>query len=188
MHRTHDVAARGEAPLASDRFGAGRAVLVAHAGKQHAYRHALALDLLGRLGAFVTSGYYRADQWPDRCAAWCAPLDRFLRRRYLAGLDSRKVQRSWSLEAPETLARAIWGNHARVDALVCKRDAKFDAWVARKFVGRHPIYWGFQGSCLLSLKAAREAGSLAVVEFATAHITLRVNCSERKPNDIRSGR
>ena len=151
---------------------AKRDVLVAHAGKQHAYRHALAADRLGRLAEFVTSGYYRADRWPDALAKRWPSLDRFLRRRRLDGLDDHRVRRRWSFEAPEILARAALGNHAWVDRLICRRDARFDAWVARRHAHRFPTYWGFQGSCLDSLQAAKRAGRRAVAEFATAHITL----------------
>ena len=146
-------------------------VLVAHAGKQHAYRHAAAVEQAGCLHKFVTSGYYKPDRWPDRLVSRVQKLDVALRRRSLNDLSSDRVIRRWRLELPELFARAIVGNGKLAAGLVERRDAKFDRWVARRFVQKANIYWGFQGSCLESLRAAQRAGRLAVAEFATAHVT-----------------
>ena len=147
-------------------------VLVAHSGKQHAYRHALAVQRCGRLGRFVTSGYYKPDAFPDRLLARSPRVDRALRRRWLAGLDPARVVRRWRLEFPELAARALFPKSSLGERLVFRRDAVFDRWVARRWAAEYPIFWGFQGSCCDSLGAARAAGRVAVVEFATAHVTL----------------
>ena len=42
--------------------------------------------------------------------------------------------------------------------------------MARKWVRDCEAYWGFQGSCLESLRAARQRGIIAVAEFATGHV------------------
>ena len=55
-----------------------------------------------------------------------------------------------------------------------ERDAAFDKWVASRFAFESDIFWGFQGSCLESLQAAKTAGRLAVCEFATAHVTAAI--------------
>jgi len=66
-------------------------VLVAHAGKQHAYRHAASLQRLGLLRRFITSSYYKPDAFPDLLFGRCARMDAYLRRRHYAELDSARV-------------------------------------------------------------------------------------------------
>jgi len=149
-------------------------VLVAHSGRQYAHRVALAVQSAGCLEQFVTSGYYRPDRFPDRLLSHWPGLDRLMRRRTFAGLDSGRVRRRWGLELPELLVRPTLGNGLLAERLVFLRDARFDRWVARRFASSCDIYWGFQGSCLESLRAARGEGKKAVAEFATAHVTLAV--------------
>ena len=146
-------------------------VLVAHAGKQHSYRHAAAVNRAGRLARFVTSSYYKPDRWPDRLFSSIDRLDRPLRRRWLDELPSDKVTRRWSLEMPEIAARSLLRSNRLAVSCMLRRNARFDRWVARRFAAQCDIYWGFQGSCLESLQAARGADRIAVAEFATAHIT-----------------
>src|SRR5271167_917570 len=82
-------------------------VVVAHSGKQHAYRHAAAVQKAGSLARFVTSGYYKPDTYPDRLLSWSSWLDARLRRRTFSGLPSAKVVRRWRFELPELLARGL---------------------------------------------------------------------------------
>lgn len=147
-------------------------IVVAHSGKQHAYRHAAAVQRLRHLERFITSAYYKPDCFPDRLAARFRRLDAALRRRCSDEIDSQRVIRRWRYELPELLVRTVIGNGRCTEALVNHRDARFDRWVAREWATRGDIYWGFQGSCLESLRAARSAGVIAVAEFATAHVTL----------------
>jgi glycosyltransferase involved in cell wall biosynthesis len=160
-------------------------VLVAHAGKQHAYRHALAVQKAGCLTRFVTSGYYCPERFPDRIVACRPTMDALLRRRHLEGLDASRIVRRWGLELPELLGRTMFGNGALTEWLVYLRDARFDRWVARRWAAAGDVYWGFQGSCLESLRAVRAAGKMGVAEFATAHVTLAVRLlaaeSEKHP-------
>ncbi len=160
-------------------------VVVAHAGKQHAYRHALAVQEAGCLERFVTSSYYCPHRFPDSLFAHSQRLDRALRRRALDGLDCSRIVRRWGLELPELIGRKVCGNGAFAENLVYRRDARFDRWVARRWAAAADIYWGFQGSCLESLRAARVAGKIAVAEFATAHVTLAIRLlaaeSEKHP-------
>lgn len=153
---------------------AGLRVVVAHAGKQHAYRHALAVQQAGCLERFVTSGYYDPRRYPDLLLSHWLRVNQVLRRRTLDGLDGGRVSRRWRLELPELVARRVCGNGAITENLVYRRDAKFDRWVARRFTVSADIYWGFQGSCLESLRAVRTAGKVAVAEFATAHVALAI--------------
>jgi len=146
-------------------------VVVAHSGKQHAYRHAAAVQETGALARFITSGYYKSDTFPDRLLSWSSWLDARMSRRTFSGLPSAKVIRRWSFELPELLARSIFGNGNLAARLMMRRDARFDHWVARRWANTGDIYWGFEGSWLERLGAARKGGSLAVAEFATAHVT-----------------
>lgn len=155
-------------------------VVVAHSGKQHAYRHAAAVENAGALLRFITSSYYKPDRFPDRILGKSAWLDVRLRRRTLASIPSDKVIRAWRFELPEILARAIVGNGKLAEDLMLRRDEAFDRWVARKFAKLGNIFWGFQGSCLESLKAARSANILAVAEFATAHVTSAIEILSRE--------
>jgi alpha-maltose-1-phosphate synthase len=146
-------------------------VVVGHSGKQHAYRLALALQRAGELRAFLTSGYYKPTEFPDCLLARSPRLDAYLRRRHLAALDPSRIVRRWGLEAPEAFARALLRKTGVPSKLVCWRDAAFDRWAAREWAHKADVYWGFQGSCLFSLRAARRVGTVAVAEFATAHVT-----------------
>jgi alpha-maltose-1-phosphate synthase len=149
-------------------------VTVSHSGKQHAYRHALSLQQLGLLRRFVTSTYYKRDRWPDRIACLVPRVDRGLQKRWLDGVDSSLVTRHLSLEVPELFYRNVLKNPQRAELAMFERDAAFDGWVASRFASESDIFWGFQGSCLESLKAARAAGKTAVCEFATAHVTAAI--------------
>lgn len=142
------------------------AVILSHAGKQHAYRTAAALDAAGQLRRFVTSGYYRRDRLPDRLAASVPRLDRWLRVRHQEGLDSRRVTRFPRLELPEIAYRRCFGETDTAARLVRWRDAAFDRLVSRRLAGwGGRLFWGYQGSCRASLAAARALGMETVVEF-----------------------
>lgn len=160
-------------------------VRVAHSGKQHAYRHALAVEHAGCLDRFITSSYYKPQALPDRFVARWGRADAALRRRRLDELDDDLVVRRWRYEVPELLARRAFGIGTLAENLVYWRDAAFDHWVSRRHAAAGDVFWGFQGSCLQSLVAARRAGRLAIAEFATAHVTAAIrllkNEAERHP-------
>ena len=149
-------------------------ITVSHSGKQHAYRHAQSVQQLGCLHRFVTSTYYRRDCWPDRIVSTVPKLGRALQKRTLQGLDSSKVIRNLRFEIPELWQRIILKNGSAAERAMFQRDARFDRWVAKRYAGQSDLLWGFQGSCLESLKAAKAAGQLAVCEFATAHVTAAI--------------
>ena len=148
-------------------------VVVSHSGRQHAYRHALALQRLDRLHRFVTSTYYAPSRWPDRLVARLPRIDAMLRRRHLDGLEARVIRRP-SLEVPEVLCRSAVGNGRLAQMLVLQRDVLFDRWVAQAVLPRAApsagVFWGFQGSCRNSLLAAKSCGMTGVVELATGHV------------------
>jgi glycosyltransferase involved in cell wall biosynthesis len=129
------------------------------------------VERCGALDRFITSSYYKPDCLPDRLMRSLQRWDAALRRRFQEGLPPEKVVRRWGLELPELIARRMVGPGALADRCVFQRDAGFDRWVARRFVRDCDMYWGFQGSCLESLQAARERGIRAIAEFATAHVT-----------------
>ncbi len=153
------------------RLGKAIRVRVAHSGKQHAYRHALAVERARALDLFITSGYYKPDRLPDRWVSKIGRLDRALRRRLQQGLPHDKVVRRWRYEVPELIARRALGLGKVAENCVFRRDGFFDNWVARRWVRDCDAYWGFQGSCLESLRAARKREIIAIAEFATAHVT-----------------
>jgi glycosyltransferase involved in cell wall biosynthesis len=155
-------------------------VRVAHSGKQHAYRHALSVEGCGALDRFITSGYYKPSRFPDSWASRIGRLDRALRRRHQEQLPPEKIVRRWRYEIPELVARRALGSGAIADCCMFRRDDVFDRWVARKWVDNCDVYWGFQGSCLKSLQAARRRGIVAVVEFATAHVTCAIDVLSRE--------
>ena len=145
---------------------AADAVILSHAGKQHAYRAAAALDAAGALRHFVTSSYYKRNRWPDRIARLSPAWDAWLRNRHEASLDADRVIRFPHLELPEVTYRWLFGHDRRVARIVRWRDEAFDRRVSRRLArwgGR--LFWGFQGSCRLSLVAAKELGMTTVAEF-----------------------
>jgi glycosyltransferase involved in cell wall biosynthesis len=149
-------------------------VVVSHSGKQHAYRLARAVQQAGSLQAFVTSGYYKPRQFPDRLARSVPKLDTFLRRRNLSKLDPHLVCRNWRFEVPELIARRFGVSDER---WIFRRDASFDHWMARRLTNDAfdvDLFWGFQGSCLESLWAGRERGKTTLAEFAAPHVTTAI--------------
>src|SRR5438270_351568 len=98
-------------------------ITVGHSGKQHAYRHAAAVQRLGHLQTFVTSGYYKPGCFPDRLVGRFPRIDRLLRRRHHESLDVSRVERRWDLELPELVWRALVGTGRFADTLVAVRDA-----------------------------------------------------------------
>nr|ADY61761.1 glycosyl transferase group 1 [Rubinisphaera brasiliensis DSM 5305] len=146
-------------------------VTVSHSGKQHSYQHALSLQRLGVLHQFVTSSYYRRSRWPDCVARQVPRIDAGLQKRWLNGLDEQRVSRRIDLELPELWYRNILKNGGRAELAMFQRDTRFDQWVSNRWAHESDVFWGFQGSCLDSLRAARTAGRMAVCEFATAHVT-----------------
>jgi hypothetical protein len=155
-------------------------VRVAHSGKQHAYRHALAVEQCGALDRFITSGYYKPDCVPDRWMKRIQRMDRAFRRRFQEGLPAEKVVRRWLFELPELIARRVIGPGTFTENCMFRRDAAFDRWVDRNWVRDCDVYWGFQGSCLESLRSAKNRGIAAVAEFATAHVPKAIEVLSRE--------
>ncbi len=143
-------------------------IAVSHAGKQHSYHLAKALLDMNCLEGFYTSSYVSPKWLQD----WFQKRgNTFFTRRFKEGLSAPFVHSHWQFELAEFVARKIQGKSKAVQNLVYKRDMDFDSMMARKMPGINAnIFWGFQGSCYESLKAAKDSGKLAVCELATAHV------------------
>lgn len=143
-------------------------VILSHSGRQHAYRTALALQTIGALNLFLTSSYYKRDRFPDRFARLVPRIDNWLERRYQSGLDSAQVIRFPMLELPEVAYRFLNGNDRYAAELVRSRDMRFDRLVSKLIPSLHAsVFWGFQGSCASSLRAAHNSGMTTVMEYAS---------------------
>jgi len=150
-------------------------IILSHSGKQHSYQVALALYRLGQLERFITSSYITSDKWQKKLADI---EDSFWSRRYISGLPGSMVDANWRFELPELILRKLQGKSSGVQRAVYRRDVNFDRYVAGRIekegsrVSRGDrVFWGFQGSCCSSLKAAEKAGWGTVCELATAHVT-----------------
>lgn len=141
---------------------------VSHAGKQHSYHLAFALKQLGKLEGFYTSSYVESAILQKMIAQSGNP---FFARRYKEGLASPYVHSHWNFEFREMWMRKLQGKSLAVQNQVYKRDTDFDLMIAAKIPSiASSHFWGFQGSCHASLKAAKQADKIAVCELATAHV------------------
>jgi alpha-maltose-1-phosphate synthase len=145
-------------------------IILSHSGKQHSYHVAKALNDLSLLEKFYTSSYIKSRFLQKRLVA---SGNTFWSRRFVEGLGGDKVSANWRFEIPEILWRFKEGKSQRVQKAVYERDVNFDNFVARALTRQKKanLYWGFQGSCHASLKAARVAGMQTWCELSTAHIT-----------------
>ncbi len=145
-------------------------VLLAHSGKQHSYHVAKAMNDLGLLEKFVTSSYignrslqgYLSDS-----------NDQFWSRRFIKGLGGDKVEANWRFELKELIYARLHGSGERTQQAVYDRDVAFDGYLSKR-MGKYAaeMYWGFQGSSLLSLKSAKKHGKQTICEMATGHLPM----------------
>jgi len=145
-------------------------IVLSHSGKQHSYQVARALDALGMLDRFYTSSYI-TNKWLQHRLT--KSQNQYWTRRFVEGLSGSKVSANWRFELPEVLWRLKEGKSPRVQRAVYRRDELFDAYVAKrlKHHSSADVFWGFQGSCHASLKAANQLGMPSWCELATAHVT-----------------
>src|SRR5690554_1673622 len=145
-------------------------IVLSHSGKQHSYQVARALDALGMLDRFYTSSYI-TNKWLQHRLT--QSQNQYWTRRFVEGLSGSKVGANWRFELPEVLWRLKEGKSPRVQRAVYRRDELFDAYVAKrlKHHSSADVFWGFQGSCHASLKAANQLGMPGWCELATAHVT-----------------
>ncbi len=167
------------ADLAS--IGAGeRSVLIAHPGAAHfVYELVTAVAELGYRTRFETGFYYDCDGPLSRLVGWLPPpfkarVDRELRRRSFAGLEPALVHRHPDLEL--TYVAAARGFRTRPGlgrAVMGWRNRAFDGRVARRIEALRPqVVIGYDTSSLATLKAARAAGAVAVLNQMIGHLAV----------------
>lgn len=155
-------------------------VILSHAGKQHAYHVAKALNDLQSLDKFFTSSYI-ALPWLQNLVL--RSRNTFWSKRFLAGLGGKKVESHWRFELKEILLGKIYGQSEKTLNAVYERDMQFDKTIARKLGNQKGnIFWGFQGSCHESLAAASSLGKKTICELATGHVaaSLKILGEEKK--------
>lgn len=146
-----------------------RKVLLAHSGKQHSYRTAKALQDNGFLERFFTSGYVNNAVAQSLVHQFHVS---FLEKRMEAGLDPKKVLANWGMEWKENLLRLKKASPLAVQKAILERDQAFDKQLSKR-IAKMPgdVFWGFQGSCLHTLKAANKAGKATICEQASVHVS-----------------
>jgi glycosyltransferase involved in cell wall biosynthesis len=143
-------------------------VILSHSGKQHAYHLAKSLLDLGLLEKFITSSYVAS---PFLQKLLLQRNNKFWTRRFLSGLGGDKVESNWRFEFKEMLYSKLFGLNEKTLNAVYERDVKFDHFLARKMSRQNGnVFWGFQGSCLESLRAARKNRKVAICELASIHV------------------
>jgi len=141
-------------------------VIISHSGKQHSYYVANALNHLRMLTAFYTSTYISSKFMQRVLSA----ISRFFAKRYLEGLHGSKIKSNFTYELKEFLLRKRYGNSAKVLDAVYERDCSFDISIAKKLRNNKAnVFWGFQGSCLETLKEANRLGYVSIIEMAGVH-------------------
>lgn len=126
------------------------------------------MEELGVLHKFYTSSYVNSFLLKKISES---RFGSFFKRRYNPNLSSSKVVANWCFEVPEIIQRKLKGRNNKSDEFVFKRDVKYDHYMANKLGSeKFNLFWGFQGSCLLSIEKANELGKYTVCELATAHV------------------
>jgi len=144
-------------------------IVISHSGKQHSYHVAKSLNELGYLNQFYTSSYIKHNRLQNY---FLKKNNQFWTRRFLTGLAGKKVEANWRFEVPEHLGKIFRYDSKKIEELVYSRDEKFDIYMSTILSKTKPkFFWGFQGSCLQSIKAVKKNGGIAICELATAHIT-----------------
>jgi glycosyltransferase involved in cell wall biosynthesis len=84
------------------------------------------------------------------------------------------VDANWRFELKEILLRKLLGKTQKVQNLIYERDQKFDKYISKiinnKINSNQLTFWGYQGSCLNSLKIANEKGLFTIYEQAATYI------------------
>ncbi|WP_066633510.1 glycosyltransferase family 4 protein [Labilibacter marinus] len=162
-------------------------IILSHAGKQHSYQTAKALNNLGLLDTFYTSSYLTNERFQDY---FKKNGNTYWVRRFIDGLPGDKVNANWRFEVKEMLLRKLQGKSPAAQKAVYARDVNFDEYVGRELRAKSEkwkretgaeksnsakrtlptAFWGFQGSSYASLQAANEIGLTSICELATAHV------------------
>lgn len=156
-------------------------VTLAHSGKQHSYLTASALLQNNMLNRYFTGAYLKSEALQSLANRLNLS---YLQKRFINGLSGKYVHPAWHRELKEIFIRKLFGNAGAWNA-VCQRDEKFDNYMSGRILKEDSdIFWGFQGSCLNTLKSAKESGKITVVELATAHVTqaIKILSQEKELN------
>lgn len=141
---------------------------MSHSGKQHSYQVAEAMNREGYLKKFYTSSYISNPFIQDFITQ---SKNQYWSRRFIKGLSGSVVSANWRYEFKEVLYRKLGYSGAAVNQLVYERDVNFDNFVSRRIEKKDfDIFWGFQGSCLKSLKMARNSARQGICEMTIAHL------------------
>ena len=144
-------------------------ILLAHAGKQHSYHMAKAMNDLDILEKFITSSYIGNKSIQEYLIK---SGNTYWTRRFIEGLPGSRVESNWRFEVKEILYNRFFGKGSKTSNAVYARDQNFDAYLSKRMRAfKGCMYWGFQGSSWTSLQAARELGIPGIVELSTAHVT-----------------
>ncbi len=144
-------------------------IVISHSGKQHSYHVAKSLHELGYLNQFYTSSYIKNRALQKY---FLNKGNQFWTRRFVDGLYGNKINTNWQFEIPEYLGRCLGYDSKKIENLVYNRDEVFDKHIAKILSKSRPeVFWGFQGSCLESLKAVKQYSGRTICELATAHVT-----------------
>src|SRR5664279_3410016 len=159
-------------------------VILSHSGKQHSYHVAKALYDSGVLDCFYTSSYI-TNSWLQHYLLKSG--NSYFTRRFIEGLPGSKVNANWRFEFKEILYRKLFAKSSLSGMAVYSRDMKFDHYISRQLnrksifrmaepstkanmngaaftESNSEIFWGFQGSCFESLKAAKKTGIYTICE------------------------
>lgn len=143
-------------------------VLLSHSGKQHSYYVARALKSLSSLYEFHTSSYVTSE-FLQKIALKSG--DSFLTKRFLLGLHGKEVVSHWLFELREQVFRRLYGIGTHTQNAVFERDERFDMYMSKYILNKDiDVFWGFQGSCLESLKVGGQLGIFTVCELSTGHV------------------
>nr|WP_319397833.1 glycosyltransferase family 4 protein [uncultured Carboxylicivirga sp.] len=147
--------------------------LLSHSGKQHSYHTAKSLFDLGLLDTYYTSSYITNHLLQIEIEK---RNNTYWSRRFIKGLPGNKVNANWRFEMKEMALRTIQGKSPAVQEAVYARDINFDKYVSRQLIKKSKSnkelqFWGFQGSCYETLKAAKSENITSYCELATAHVT-----------------
>jgi glycosyltransferase involved in cell wall biosynthesis len=155
-------------------------VLVAHPGGAHfIYELVAAVQALGFNGAFETGFYFDPDgPWAKLAAALPtgarAQLEREFRRRSHGDINAKKVATHALYELLYVAAaRKFKHRPALPTALMNFRNRRLDAIAANRVLKERPqVVIGHDTSAIATLKAAKQIGSLAVLNQMIGHVAV----------------
>ena len=152
-------------------------VLLSHSGSNtQAYQIAASLQALGYPAQFVTGFFHKPDGVLARFVRrlpgpFSASVERELGRRYDARLDPARVRLHPLPELLYVALKRLGLAERREARLILWRDAVFDRHVARLVARDRPrLVIAHDGQALATIRAARRAGAIAVLNQTTGFV------------------